>query len=656
MTASAFVVRHLCPALPTASRPGSARADRALLVELESWLVPKAKGGIGEGPWRKSIIDTASAQRFAVAVSGAMNLRVDQLIDPRGPLAAAFASTLAPWLPAKWLVGADEDRSYQMLAALGMQATPSDKCIVACAEALDAHASSGEQPSDEVQQQSWLLVDAVCARLKDVWLNLRNLRAKGQLAGIAGSRQEVRALEAFQLAKEREQMLLSVAAKRIALVTSPREDASAYVAWLGTNILPSSFYGPSSLFPGLQGHVPPPPPPEDASPQLAPLREMLLTPECEIVAWSQVRAWAREAGQPPHRDPNLNPNHSPIPGVHTLAAQCAEEALSKLGCYGARQQLPLARLLQQLKTVTAALPAHNVAFYSRLISNMTELYTALDIALARIKSAQEDVPSADEALLEELSQLPCLPLRVSRDASGALTAGGVVRFVAPRRCFFNLPSEAVKQPHLRALEGTDRLHTLKAAAEALGVREEPELDDWVTCLRLVGEQSAARGVLLPNESTAAVYALRMVLENLRASAAAGAAPAGTGASPLLPLYMLSEPQDGQAPARLLPAAQLVWLDRPALRHRCTSLPEGVSFVRAFEGVPNDQHHVEDYQRLCEHSALRRLSDVVRERLLQLPARVGPSPAERQVEVLLRSAYFASGLALLARAPEQVERA
>ena len=591
LTASQFVAQRVCRELPAAA----ARNELTpLLREIESWLLTgRFAGGIPDGPWRATIREAANEQRFASARSGTGFRLPRQLIDPRLEITGAFAENLTGSLPANELI-----EYLPLLIALGLQRKLPVDCIAACAFALDAEAQGCiEAPSVQQRRKSFLLVDMVCVELKDVWIKLREQLAAPRL----------------QALQARERQLVEVTSLRIAVVAT-RPDAQQFVAWLAQN---------RQFFPAS-------PSPRSVL-RMGPLRGLLLTQECAELAWGRRALWAVNAGRPPASSLLFA---NPFDAMVNMTNECKDEVLDRLGCHADVSKMPLELLLEQLQLVATILEEKQIDrtdYDSRLYLSFERMYRALSIRLSGAEAAVRSERAAE--LLRELSLLPCAPLRITHDASGMLAAGGIVDMLPPTRCFFRLPDDAGRdQQYLHEASGS--LVTSQAAAEALGVRAAPELADWVTSLRRVSELcEAAHDVLLPGACSAARFALRMVLSELRR--------AGSSGGELLQLYLLTEPE-AEAPQQLLPAEKLVWLDRPALKHRCSRLHSalGLAFVERPSWLSSS-----DFELLCKHSGLRRLSSVVHEQLMQELAVSAPGEQDQQLEALLLSEEFASALAL-----------
>jgi hypothetical protein len=197
---------------------------------------------------------------------------------------------------------------------------------------------------------------------------------------------------------------------------------------------------------------------------------------------------------------------------------------------------------------------------------------------------------------------------------------------APSRVFSRLPDEASEQQSYLH-EDTIFQHTWPTLATAMGMRSQPEFEDWICCLAHVASQAEKNGRKpLPEGERAADFVLPIILKAMDSGDMDG-----SGAQ--LDLFLFDEE------GKLHPANELVWVDVRQWRNRFTALQK-------LQGLGLFSYRPPGYgAKLCKRTAMRQLSKVVREvvhrQVLQECSQ--PKENERKLLELLTSAELASGL-------------
>ena len=258
-----------------------------------------------------------------------------------------------------------------------------------------------------------------------------------------------------------------------------------------------------------------------------------------------------------------------------------------------------------------------------------DVLKALGILNQRL--AKDSATSAEiKAQLASLSNLPCIPVQLEADASR--TSSNSVEFVQPCHCFFRLRAtmKADSGHHFR-LAGLDNLHT---TLKALGVRDEPSIQDWANITASLAE-SFGDNPLPPNEKMVAIAAVNRIATLLEDGSVDGN---GDGAEPSLEdIFVLSSNN------RLVKARKCVWVDRMALRGHCGGLEElGFHFpAKAF--VDSDKAPLEV---LCNHGALKPVTGLVKEQLAVTCTDSKPRHQQDVFGLLFKSSEFRAGLRAL----------
>lgn len=296
-----------------------------------------------------------------------------------------------------------------------------------------------------------------------------------------------------------------------------------------------------------------------------------------------------------------------------------------------QMDVSISQRAEQLKTIVAALHATQAQYHDadnlllghRGLGVRRDCECILHAIEARIAAGRDADISAK--VMGELSEV-----QSSRCASSATQAASWTPLVCCwlRHREFSNASLTAHQSIRASCKKTKYFHHIwPRLANLTGVRSEPELNDWVRCLAHVASQATDNnGRPLPTEKRAAEYAHPIIFKAI-------ASVESNGSGPQQDLFLFDDA------GRLRPAAELVWIDRPRWKDRCSALCEeqGLGFFR--------DRRPSMGEKLCKRTAMRPLSEVVREVVQpqMLAACVEPNENERKLLHLLASTEFAEGL-------------
>lgn len=239
----------------------------------------------------------------------------------------------------------------------------------------------------------------------------------------------------------------------------------------------------------------------------------------------------------------------------------------------------------------------------------------------------------DDTNISDLSECECVPLQIQSDASGKLKDGGLIQLVAPSRMFFKLPNLDEHKHYMKQYihewrsnrESKCVLSKCTSVARAIGVRESPDLVDWIRILQEIGEAASQENNLSPNEKKAAEFSLMQFMTQL--SKCKQEKPKISG------LWLFDYNQ-----SKLTKAENLVWADRIELKHRCEKMM--YKFGLSFSMVDKNDKLKLDFALLCKHSTLRPLSELVSETVTHDLTDTKPEKHEQCLEDLIQSRLFA----------------
>ena len=595
---SDFVVTFVCPKLPAAARRGM-ETLRPLLDAVVSWW------DRGEDETlRAKIKDAVKDVAFVIPARGEVLVKASLLVDPELPVVKAFAEHLADKVPRSEML-----EFVPFLKRLGMLSFLPGYLVARCAHALDQHCvsnsfdGSGAAPDDATQRQSILLVNALCYGYRDV------LQSRKEVATFVRPRLSV------EKANEIEAHLQVAAGLRIVLVHPPSyglDDVSQYATILAKSFASSEVdLRPLSRQPALL---------------LSSMQGLVVSTELEYICWTVHKMLARPAMREPYKLTQLD----------ELIIEFPYELNAALGVYHSLSSVPIESLLQHLLQLSSLPNTCGFRLYTHLSQEFTSLFNVLNSRAGEISSASRHI--------NDLAQAPCVPIRTTFDASGALgEVGSQVLLCKPTQCFFTLPQEAKVEMRKLVHEwpnaySLDPLRHCTDIAKVLGVRQELEAQDLVKCIDSIAT-AAAGEALDPNEERAVVFALETLLK-MSAKESLSTEP--------LALWLFV---DVGSAKQLAKAESLVWLDQADMEHRCTNLKQllGLEFTcshyyQALHTSSKQQSAVPwDCERLCQLSLLRPISSILTESLHTAPERLGEVGLQEQsFEALLLSSEFTAG--------------
>ena len=547
----------------------------------------------------KAMIEAVKSCAFVPSVDSMMR-HAGELLDPKVPLAKEFPQLFADCLPEASFCREHE----KLLKKLGMKSYPRARQIALCAQSLE-QAAAGANPlqladphHQKLVTQSFWLVEALSSHLTYVFK--QSDEAKRRPSDDA----------------------LAAASRAILLTTGPptSEEALGCVTRLVADA---------------------------EQPLMLPLRltsfRKSVLHSCHRLAW-MVRpvSFHHEVAQ---RELRAVPG-GPIPMSALSHLETMYSAdLSKYGLPSGRVATSvMVSHFEQLATCINASPMQG-----QFVCN-TPLYRQLDYLLKEMNSplSRQSLypdPHNYEALslkarLATLSQLPCIPQELGVDISNS--AHRTVKLIAPCKLFWRLDDQAQEQQWL--CKAHLYLAGLRHVCEALGVREEPSMNDWAECTRDVYEshQQDEDGQLLPGDTAAIDAAAKGIVSLSRK-----VANLGEPSPPPVEIFLFAEPpeDDESRQQTLRPSSILVYADQPKMKQRCSQLLEslGLSFAHA------ELMRYGNGEALVKLTSLRKLSEVVVEAIPSGTAPINPSELnefDAALETLIRSEQFAGALVAL----------
>jgi hypothetical protein len=582
LPSSVFVEKHVCPNLASTAKDGKEKF-RQLLSELQCWVVvPANQNKPCSDEMLEKIVRAAGAQAFVQTMHGEF-VTAKNVLHPNRRITNAFEVELERWLPHKTL------KPYiKLLDRLGMLQKLSADCIVVCAKSLDSEAAAASGHLSEVTaRRSFFLVEELSHALIGVFQQLRRRDGSAVLQITSGEQEE-------------KTKLVYAARLRVILVRRcSGSDAKQFTEQLAASSHYHSLVGSGDSRPAAPGSV-----------HLARFDSELSISD-ERLVWTQLSVLACDAYgacRKEHASAGLTS------WFDKLRHDYSDDVHSSLGCVCSDVQVSLDLLAKQLWTVTNALPLGVYDCYTHLSSDLQILFGAIAAWLLVDPEATQ---------LSTFSNVHCVPLHTMRDASGVLGTPRL-RLALPSEVFFRLPDGA--RHSLQGYLHEAPLEPARVVLEKLGVRAEPKLSDWLSCLQHIGESAAKnddKGVLLPNQVSPANYVLDKILLAL---------PDRDVELGPLELYLFDEDM------KLLNSKTLVYVDAPRLRRRCKEI--GLGFAKLGPGVSGNL--------LCQHSELQCLSTMVREELIDDTPTNPPDDEDGLLEALITSAEFADSLVACCR--------
>ena len=577
MCASDFVTKYLCPYLPIAAGKDFDSVLRPLLDELRSWMNPEMHSVMSR------ITDAAKTIPFVLTAASTV-IAPYEVISPELPVVRAFRSDLCSWLPHETLMP-----YISLLDALGMQQTLSAPRILHCARALDKEADEVGGASATTKNRSFWLVSELFEALSRMYYCQINSKpwSESVTCGMAS--------------------LLSAARLRIMLAYCAQgsDDIIGFVRGLN-----EASHVQSSPFP-----LPP-------WPVLLVKLDCNVALDCKDLVWSQRSLYAKDEGRPQVIDDRVTKASKAVTTILTYRKKLNTD----FKCICGSVDVSVATLVAHLRVLVQHTPRATTRYCSWLRFNIFALYEALGKAIER----------APHSSLSELSAVRCLPIHIAKDAGGVFENGGILSLHEPRYMFFRLLDSAYEnQEYLKVVDEELLTCIGKKLLEAMGVRKEPGLEDWVGVLQKLSIEFPGE-CLLPNQLKQAELATGQIISflgKLRKDA-----PRLT-----LDLFLLHE-------NKLLSVTELVWDDAPKFSARCTQLAD----VLGMHCIKLPIHWGE---LLCHHSKLVRLSSLVRQELPADTPTTDPSDDDLCLISLLQSPEFASGhKAMLGREVNESEAA
>ena len=565
-----FVVKFVCPALPEAARQGDDVLEPLLMT------VGRCIGSEANGT---SVVAAAQQQKFVQTQAGIDYVAPAALLDPEHKMVVEFVDTLARWLPRHRL-----QKHASLLLTLGMQSTVPLDGLEDCAACIDRVAETlggGCSPDEPTMRQSYSLIEETCRQLADLFR--RN--------AVGTSQQFQRLEEEPSLEREAQleaRLIKVLMAHRIAVVCESE----------------------------LSGNT-----------MLAKFHRLLLTPECTACAGSQLKTLLHEAGRP--KAPDQSPALSYSSALYHLVLYYPDSVRTKLTCYCQPMELDVDVLLMQLDHVARRAHRDNALEFRESEPRMLDLKTLLGVLDKTMDPFELSV--SEQLLLDELRSQPCLPLCITADAAGDLSATKI-RLVRPDRTFLRLEDGAPAESEIPFVEHTSLQATHPQFARALKIAEKPTADDWARCTRIIANQTNGNPAT-PGEISAVFFALKAFFKLV-------------GKEPADSHFKICFADRENDCCSLLPCSQLVWRDSFSLARRCTHLQDqaDLHFVREqFKENGYEKFTPLEFEKLCEVTGVRRLSDVVRVvRDGQTSVPKAPSKHEACLAELLRSVEFVDG--------------
>jgi hypothetical protein len=518
LTAEKYIETFVCPALEQAaaaalqhdaSRDSSARLS-ALLDEVDAWLTVEDAFDRWHPP---TIADTLKKLKFVRTAADTLR-RPDELVDHAHPLVALFNDQAAGWIPHTWWA-----ERIKMLSRLGLRAAPSHDAMVAFAREIDKVGSHrGEAPDDLTQQRSFQLVQEICRLMINTYKGVPKCEElQSLLKGVADLRialvhpagpEAVRESIHHHLYIQRDvcaniaprcaPLVALVQIKDLLLTRANSVVVSCCTYVSRFSILTRAFcvneptrHQVSTVLGGTQ---------QQAPLCLVPFRNLVMTPECDLLASGKFDILAIVAGMPKTLE-------SSAIYARAVATDYPDRVHEDIRCLCAPKHVDMCTVLEQLRLasdiIAQAGSKVDLGCYKRANRALKSMLRATETSLTAPSKFVGDkaraVTTAEKALLDALKNQRCLPIVVGADAVGDLSAEmTVVRMVEPVRCFRRLPSRAKNLPEMPLYEHTEIFSSCGRLAQCLGIRDEPNREDWAWCTRFLAK-GVADGEANPNE-------------------------------------------------------------------------------------------------------------------------------------------------------------
>ena len=577
---SDFVVKFICPALAKAAQRGvGVSVLKPMLDVVHGWWDRNEDETL-----RTKVKDAVKEVAFIIPSSGGAPVKASKLIDPKQKLAMVFEEVLGDTVPC-----ADMEAYLPLLKRLGMLSFLPGYLVERCARVLDCSAEAlndGGMLHESTQLQALLLMDALLYGFKDVLESRKKEKEPGQKPKLCAEK-----------VVDIEKHLMAAARMRIALVHPPSYggDASQFADTLAKT---------SDVWSR--------PPAQHLRLQLSSVHNLILTSDTEAICWTEHKILARRAE---------------LSELNALITGFSDELARALSCYCHPSHLPPEALTNHLLRLSSIPELKSFRLYTHLAKEFESIFKVLDGRASEIKAADVQI----------LTHTACVPLRIDRDASGKLDSGlAKVVLTVPSKCFFTLPrdAECEMRDYVHLWPGANSISPLRSClevAKTLGVRQELEPGDMVKYIDAIATLAVGNS-LDPQEERAAAFALQSLL---------GFCVQTPPVEPY-PLWLFVQEEGA---SRLVKADTLVWLDRVDLEHRCDNLNSQFGFRFMSNRLPSNQTgkpNSLDCELLCKVSALRPLSSLLTEELLNVPDRHNEAPGQGELsfEALLTSHEFA----------------
>eukprot|EP00037_Helgoeca_nana_P037799 m.17763 g.17763 ORF g.17763 m.17763 type:complete len:3009 (+) comp9429_c0_seq1:126-9152(+) len=348
-------------------------------------------------------------------------------------------------------------------------------------------------------------------------------------------------------------------------------------------------------------------------PELAPLTGLTLTDRAAHLICGSTPGLARYAGKPSDE----------APGTVALDAAVKDHAdrlYTDLKCICSSKHIGLDVLLVQFRDAARVCVESLESEAGRAPSRWGLLNDMMQEINSNLEAS--GTQQGEMSLFDILKTTRCLPLEQKSDAAGPLSCGMVsVILVEPHRCFERLSRHALRTSELPLHEHRMMFSKYPILAQVLGMRSEPQKEDWAQCTHIVAARAAGKPAV-PNDLAALRVAVHAVL-------AGEDHTDGNHLDMCLP----------DAKAIIVSTSELTWADRPELRDRCKDTRFAALDILGLDT------NVTFCNRLCNLTGLSRLSECVHETVSKVSV-AEPNHEEQLLQELLHSSEFASGIARL----------